>query len=256
MPGGLHRTFGEDWSEKLASELAAQMELPAALVELAVRNGRRGAISRTVLPGPKFDLVHGNELLQARDREYDMDQRREAPGYTLNAVREALEPYAPPSQLRVRTAWEAFVGYLVFDALIANTDRHHENWAVMVSRSGPPSLAPSFDHATCLGFQLSDEDRLRMLHQEDGVERWVGRGRSSHFEGKPTLLELASDGLSMTSSATRETWWDRVSSLSMRRWKATIERVPADLMSQAERTFAFEVVRRNRERVLRACRAS
>ena len=30
-------------------------------------------------------------------------------------------------------AVDVFVGYLMFDAWIANTDRHHENWALVVS---------------------------------------------------------------------------------------------------------------------------
>ncbi|HEY1683168.1 MAG TPA: hypothetical protein VGG19_00265, partial [Tepidisphaeraceae bacterium] len=61
-----------------------------------------------------------------------------------------------------------FVGYLMLDALIGNTDRHHENWGVIVIRIAGSTLveaelAPSFDHASCLGRELADVDRARRL---------------------------------------------------------------------------------------------
>ena len=64
------------------------------------------------------------------------------------------------------SAWEVFVGYLVLDALIGNTDRHEENWAVIVSESGR-YLAPTFDHASSLGFLLSDPQRLERMSSKD-----------------------------------------------------------------------------------------
>jgi hypothetical protein len=44
---------------------------------------------------------------------------------------------------------DAFVGYLVFDALIGNTDRHHENWGITDGRyclrrtTREPTLKPT-----------------------------------------------------------------------------------------------------------------
>ena len=35
----------------------------------------------------------------------------------------------------IQSGVEVFAGYLLLDALIGNTDRHHENWAVMVPRA-------------------------------------------------------------------------------------------------------------------------
>lgn len=41
----------------------------------------------------------------------------------------------------------------MLDALVANLDRHHENWGIVVDPSGllPTELAPTFDHASSLG---------------------------------------------------------------------------------------------------------
>ena len=47
-----------------------------------------------------------------------------------------------------------FAGYLVLDAVIGNTDRHHENWGLLLRRTETGwkgQVAPSFDHASSLG---------------------------------------------------------------------------------------------------------
>lgn len=78
--------------------------------------------------------------------------------------------------------------------LVANTDRHHENWALLLTDDRSPQLAPSFDHASSLGFQLSDDERQDRLDTTDSgrtVEAFARRGRSRHFAGSPSLVGLA-----------------------------------------------------------------
>ena len=56
--------------------------------------------------------------------------------------------------------------YLVLDAVIGNTDRHHENWGILRQRRGNVwygFVAPSFDHASSLGRELLDSRRDRLL---------------------------------------------------------------------------------------------
>jgi hypothetical protein len=52
-----------------------------------------------------------------------------------------------------------FAEYVVLDAIIGNTDRHHENWGVLRRHLGTrwvSRLAPTFDHASSLGRELVD----------------------------------------------------------------------------------------------------
>ncbi|MHB1163969.1 MAG: hypothetical protein ACYC3K_01885 [Candidatus Nanopelagicales bacterium] len=69
------------------------------------------------------------------------------------------------------TAIESFAGCLAFDALIGNTDRHHENWAV-IRTSG--LLAPAYDHAASLGFDVPERRRT-----DPSAE--AARARARHF---------------------------------------------------------------------------
>lgn len=150
MPSGELRAFGEDWSEKLAGELAMLLGVPAAVVELARRSQRRGVISRTVLPDRDHALVHGNELLQQYDPAYDRDQVREVKGYRLTSVWQVLEGHLAPAGAPdgTHTAVEIFAGYLLLDALLANRDRHHENWAVVLALAARDRSRPCRTHVT------------------------------------------------------------------------------------------------------------
>jgi hypothetical protein len=49
---------GEDWAERVVAEVATQLRLPCAQVELAERGGRRGSLSRNLRPAG-WELHHG-----------------------------------------------------------------------------------------------------------------------------------------------------------------------------------------------------
>ena len=51
---------GEDWSEKIASEVAKLLEIPCAIVELAECEGKRGVLSKDFTEETRRgSLVHG-----------------------------------------------------------------------------------------------------------------------------------------------------------------------------------------------------
>lgn len=240
---------GDDWSERVAGAIARELTLPAADVELAVmRHGDQGilgVISRKVLDDSE-SLIHGNELLaevgvigrSAKDRT----------GYTLSAVQEALSHVDPPVDGDVLSAWDWWVGYLVLDAVVGNTDRHQENWAVI--GDGTRRLAPSFDHASSLGFLLDDADRLARLSTRDTnrtVEAFARNARSK-LEGQAHLCDVAASALAMCSEAARQRWVRRVEGLSS--IDHILAMVPAHRASEPARTFAADLFRLNRSRLL------
>lgn len=180
---------GEYWSEKLAAEIAGSLGLPHAEIELAVCNGKNGTLSRNFLsPSTPSSLIHGNELLFEHDPAYP----KEAPNFrlaqhTLDRIFAALDranarlPYKFSGPENVTSACELFVGYLLLDALIVNTDRHHANWAVITSPNQDGTLrveiSPTFDHASSLGRELTDQRRSAKL----------GAERKRHDHGNPPV---------------------------------------------------------------------
>lgn len=168
---------GEDWAERIACEIAKALGIPTATVELAIRDGRTGCISKSVIPA-NWELQPGAVALSEVIEGYE-SRTKFRTGHNLDNIFRALSGCSLPpyTQLPLYTAFDVFAGYLVFDALIANCDRHDENWAVLRDQltDQPPSLAPSFDHANSLGFNLRDATRVRLL-SEGKVPDWAAKG--------------------------------------------------------------------------------
>ncbi len=238
---------GDDWAERIAGGIADCLRIPAARTELVVRqfdtDDRLGVISRSVVEEHE-ELVLGNQLLA---QPVSRDQRE---GYTIGAVFKALEDVnAPPGVEGGLSVWDVFAGYLLLDALIGNTDRHEQNWAVIVGGESL-RLAPSFDHASSLGFLLDPRERERRLTTRDlgyVPEAWADRAKSE-FEGKPHPVDVFHEAHGMLDTRARGRWLERCGDID--RLIEPIWLVPDHRMSSPAREFAERVMRRNHQRLL------
>lgn len=195
---------GEDWAEKVAAELAVAMRIPVARVQLAEYGGRRGCISRSFLNAEAGEaLVHGNELLAFHVTGYDRTKTFNQSDHTLSNVVSAITSLLKGTPL-VGPMLTTLASYLVLDALIGNTDRHHENWGLLIrfdlaAKHFKVGVAPSYDHASSLGRELLDSRRDELL-RGDQIGRYVAKGRGgifhsssdSHGANPLRLVELAS----------------------------------------------------------------
>lgn len=243
---------GEDWAEWLVHYLATLLEMPTASILPAQWGGRRGILSRSVLHHGGERLDHGNSVLSARFADYDQSRTGENPGYTVAAVKEALEGVGPPVEVKWPssfTAYDVWAGYLLLDAWVAGRDRHHENWAVILSGEDR-RLAPSFDHGNALAFQERDARQAWILNDEERFSRWLNRGTSRHFRGKPHLVDLALQALSLASPVARSHWFEKLSTCSEDSVQALLYEVPDDIMSETSRIFAVRLLEETRRRLL------
>jgi len=253
---GRRRTLGHDWSERVATEVARLLGVPCSRVELASRRGARGVIVKNFAPHPSgLTLSNVSLLLPNVIEGYEADKKGEVPGYTVDAAFEVLAPYGahPAAPDGIDDGVSTFAGYLMFDALIGNGDRHHDNWGVIDGAGDTRYIAPSFDQATGLGYQEVEHKKVRRLERGE-VEAWASKGRSRQFEGKRSLVGLAVDALTRIPRPAADCWIERLGSLDDATWEPMLARVPDNLMSQVDRTFAVEILRVNRRRVLDGCR--
>ncbi len=249
---------GEDWAEKISGEVASTLSVPAAKIELAVRHGDLGSLSRNLRPSG-WELQPGGVALFGLLGEYET-RAYQRKGHSIANIRRVLEGCEPPPEYQngaELSAFGVFAGYLVLDALIANQDRHDHNWAVLrpPEGDGPQLLCGSYDHASSLGFNRRDSFREQRLIART-VAEWARRGRAQRFEHRdgetvPTLVELAAEGLRVAGVAAREHWLDNISLFDDDRMATLVEAVPS--MSDLSRSFAVEVMRTNRGRVLNEC---
>ncbi|WP_017741338.1 hypothetical protein [Scytonema hofmannii] len=187
--------LGEDWAEKIASELCSLLGLPHAVYELAstwsgvhevTPKEYRGIVSPNFLP-QGGTLVHGNELLTSIVPNYPAFGTYGISQHTIDVVLEVIAgesvnlpiDWTPPSG--IQKAVDVFVGYLLLDAWIGNGDRHHENWGIVRMKTASTSeetqhLAPTYDHASSLGRDLSDSQR-----QKRSVEAYANKCFSAFY---------------------------------------------------------------------------
>lgn len=205
------------------------------------------------------DLFHGNDLLVRDDPTYPRDATYGLTEYTVERALRALDAdgVRPTAGLPspVEAAADQFVGYLLFDAWIGNTDRHHENWAVL-RRGDARELAPTFDHATSLGRELpvtKVRHRLESNDEERGVVGYVRRARSAFYA--PGQTERPVDTLAAFSRAARlrpeaARWWcERLAAVQSTEMHALIDRTPEDRMSDTRRAFALRILVTNQRRI-------
>lgn len=127
---------GENWAEKVASELCNLLQIPHASYHFAYWRGINGVVTRSVVP-EDGRLILGNELLAVHVGDYPKKELRGVKQYILSKVLAVLSIAAlqPPMQhgfpADLNSAVDIFVGYLMLDALISNQDRHHENWGII-----------------------------------------------------------------------------------------------------------------------------
>lgn len=245
---------GEDWAEKIVAEVANLLHVPTACVELAIRDGASGSISRDLKPRG-WTLQPGSAAL------YDLIQadipRAGRTGHNLKNIEALLANYDPPPGAKTPTdidAFGVFCGFLILDALVANSDRHEQNWAVLVPDFGGsrPRLAGSFDHASSLGFNLTDQKR-QVIVDGNSMGDWVRKGVARRFEYTrradiPSLAAVARSAVGMAGPLTRDYWRDRLASVPEAALCEIVKQVPH--MSDPARTFAIELLVVNRRRLL------
>lgn len=239
---------GEDWAEWAVHQLAELIGVPTAIVIPGQHGGRRGSLSRAVWH-EREQLIHGNELLTRQNPDYDATAHRENPGYTVAAVRAALEGVTAPTACEspVASGFDAWAGYVMLDAWIAGRDRHHENWAA-INHAGSLRLAPSYDHGNALGFQESEEHAAKLAADETQLARWCQRGRSFHFAGRPPLVEVANSALQLAGKAVQRYWRSKLAAVTVDSLTEIFEQIP--YMSDQGRRFRISLLTYNQERIV------
>jgi hypothetical protein len=257
---------GEDWSEVVSAGIASLMQLPHAQYHLANYSGKRAVVSPSLV-GETDTLVLGNELLVQIDKSYDVGAARfRQTAHTVTLVFSAIEllsqlslPQDWPTPASIRTPAELFVGYLALDALVGNTDRHHENWGIIGSLEGPKivvRLAPTFDHASSLGCHELDDQKARRLGSKDKnftCAAFAARARSGFFrnptDSRPmSPVDAFAEAGRRHPSAARH-WIERMSSITEGDMAILLAAVPPDRVSQVSSQFAIELMLSNRDRI-------
>ena len=186
---------GEYWAEKIVAEVAGLLEISHARVELATFKKDKGSATKSFAQEGR-ELIHGNQMLARTVHGYDHKKNFHQSSHTLANIWQVIDRVFVEPENAEQTKGR-LAEYVVLDALIGNTDRHHENWGILRERRDNQwkgFVAPSFDHASSLGRELLDVKRDRIM-SEDRIGDYVEKGRGAIYWSEddqrgPSPLEL------------------------------------------------------------------
>ena len=226
---------GGHWAEYITSKVGVQLGFPTAEVELSKYQDIIGTISKN-FRNQTEELYEGGDLFVARFEKFD---RHSLTYYELPHILEILSEYSLEN---------AFVALPVYDALIANNDRHCDNWGVL---SGPKGirLAPIYDNGSSLGFNEVTERKHRMLTDDQMLTGFCNRGKSSiglPDRKKPKHFELLAY-LRLHSAKALELELARLEQLDKGMLLAIMDDIPDDIMSDLDKEWVVRLLlfRRN-----------
>lgn len=162
------------WSEIIAHQISQYAEVPVPKSYLAQNfDGRVGALMEFFYgyPRSEFDerFVHGSDLLLRTIRN-----KKTGRPHGIRTNVSLCRRYGVTDSAIL---WGKF---LVFDALIGNSDRHPDNWGLIWryrAKSLPGvRLAPAFDNGTSLGYEIQ-ESAIKARWNASRLDQYILRGR-------------------------------------------------------------------------------
>ncbi|MGV2990067.1 hypothetical protein ACE1OE_20735 [Vibrio sp. E150_011] len=249
---------GEDWAEKIACELAVILDLPHAHYDLANYKGQRGIRSKKFTEDGD-NMFFGNQLIEHIANRINMPLEKGQRSQKVDRVASILQriiahpPLGWKASEDISSAFDVFIGYLMFDTLISNQDRHNENWAMIV-KGDTSYLAPSFDHAASLGRNEPVETmHERLVSNDEGrqIPNYVMRCKSYFYNGSDRLKTLdAFVVLAYFRKRAALAWLDRLEALGYEQILDVVSRIPDAIMGGTEKTFCASVIIANKARIL------
>jgi hypothetical protein len=197
----------EVWAECLASHIAELMDIKAQQVTIKIapkalekilrkrypkslpKDWRPvGSFARNIFP-KRVETTYGGAIVETPTEPLTLEEIESRMRSKYYAADDLLQNYAD---------------MVIFDALIGNMDRHHENWGVcadeqyrqqvLIDRKQLVPLryfTPLFDHGSSLMFELSDENVQNFLDNEQMLINYVEKSKFGFIlntEGKKTNM--------------------------------------------------------------------
>lgn len=240
------------WVEKITSEVAKVIGIPTATYELVrLSDGRKGILSPNYL-SRNCDEITGKQCLEdclgVGNYRYSVETVID----TIDSL-DLVLPKFTPLPLQIQSSSDLFVGYLLFDYLVDNFDRHYENWGIEIDNvSGQKQLLPNYDNGLGLGFLMFEEEAAQVdpasyvLNQASAFQKSQGRSLP--------MVELLAEVITLKPEAA-QAWSERIRAIEPEFIIELFQRIPAGWVSESAQGFAVELIEFNREQIGLICEA-
>jgi hypothetical protein len=198
----------EFWSEIIAYEIGVFLGFNVLRYDIAIDGKVVGCISEDMVNAKDEYLIEGVRYLQSSDPNFTPVDYKKRSRYTFQLIESAINDFL---HFHSEECLNKMMDMFVFDAIIGNTDRHQENWAIIykyVMEHFPEytdalrvidrlEIAPIYDSGSSLGRELNEDKVNEILLSDKKLDQYILNGKSevhwlenkiSHFELLEKLL--------------------------------------------------------------------
>lgn len=266
------KNTGEHWAEIISFEIAKKLKIPCAKYYLAIFRGDLGIITKN-LTNEDQRLIHGNELIGKSYSDINQEEIKHyhQTDHTLTRVLSYFKKSSedvirhPDTENKELSALDVFIGYILFDTLISNQDRHNQNWGIIRTSSGFSYLCPTYDHGSSLGRNETEERIDKILNakfNQQNIESYVCKARSAFYpnlqsknqeSGSRTKPLLTIDALKYAGKKfpnALEYWKSNLSALNKDDFYEILNNIPDAVMSINHKKFALAMLMANQKRII------
>lgn len=162
------------WSELVASYISGDLlGWPVQHAQIAMRGDQVGNLLGYIYDLKTDSFIAGEQFCKHVDPEYDPKQGKRHTWKLTRKIHDDFLAYDDDGSLlpELSQMYNLFwVRMIVFDTLISNTDRHAENWALLLKKPNHAVMSPFYDNATSLGCEFDERTLARKwFDQKDQI---------------------------------------------------------------------------------------
>lgn len=116
----------EYWSEIIASEIGKILEFDILRYDLAFHKTEMGCISEFMNTEGESELTEGIQYLTGYNNAYKPALKESKKDYTFQFLCDALKSFDFKAYIN------ELIKVIIFDSLVGNSDRHQENWGIII----------------------------------------------------------------------------------------------------------------------------
>jgi hypothetical protein len=142
----------DNFSECIAYKLAMLLDFPCAQYEIGNYKGRLGSMSYNIKKEPGAIINEGIKYIYLLYPNFNVDtliDQESGSYYSIEMIEDVLKQHW--------YLFQDFIGIMVFDFLIGNSDRHQSNWAI-IEYHDELKLSPLYDNSSSLCAYLAEGD--------------------------------------------------------------------------------------------------
>lgn len=147
----------EFWSEVIAFELGTMLGFNMLRYDVAVEGEIMGCISESMINLEEEELIEGVKYLQAFSPTYDPTAKAHQNRYSFQLILNSLD------NARLKNQIDNIIEIIVFDAMIGNSDRHQENWAVISKQQLITDVISDMKKAEKISLSKKEKSRVALL---------------------------------------------------------------------------------------------